>query len=654
MGTNTKYRKLTEQEIDVLLHNNCICTDWDNLEVADNFLPEYVKNTTFSGKVKLGVFNKEFEFKGGISKHSGIFNASIHNCVIEDNVLITNIHGYIANYHIHEDSVIENVGTIVVNKKTSFGNGTIVAVLDETGGREVAIFDKMSAHLAYIYTLYRYKPELIKKIDGIIYNYSQNQSSETGYIGKNAIVRNTQHIENVKIGNFCQIEGALSLINGSLNSNSSASVYIRNGVIAKDFIICSGTTIDNNAIINRCFIGQACKLGNGFTASDSLFFANSQGENGEACSIFAGPYTVTHHKSTLLIGGMFSFANIGSGSNQSNHAYKLGPIHQGIVERGGRTSSGSYMLWPARIGAFSLIMGKHYSHPDTSSLPFSYLIENEGKTYLVPAVNLKTVGTARDAQKWPKRDLREDEDLLDCLNLTLLNPYSIGKILEGINVLSQLQEKEGVNTLQYTYNNCIITNSALQKGLRLYRMAVDKYFGDILVQRIQSGRPVASESTHYHSNNWLDISGLIAPKPDIDKILQDIEKGEAADINEINTRFGKLHSLFKEMEWKWVCNMLFQYYDLDQNTQTENLKKILILWRDSSIELDELIFKDAEKEFNSSATIGFGADGTETDKSNDILEVRGKIEDNTFVSDIKKQIDQYWATYNALIERINN
>lgn len=69
----------------------------------------------------------------------------------------------------------------------------------------------------------------------------------------------------------------------------------------------------------------------------------------------AGPFTVSMHKSSLLIAGMYSFLNAGSGSNQSNHMYKLGPIHQGIVERGSKTTSDSYILWPARVGAFQKI-----------------------------------------------------------------------------------------------------------------------------------------------------------------------------------------------------------------------------------------------------------------------------------------------------------
>ena len=147
--------------------------------------------------------------------------------------------------------------------------------------------------------------------------------------------------------------------------------------MAENFIISSNTSVDNACIISNCFIGQGCLLDKHYSAEHSLFFANSQGFNGEACSIFAGPYTVTHHKSTLLIAGMFSFMNAGSGSNQSNHMYKLGPIHQGILERGAKTTSNSYILWPSKVGAFTLVSGRHYKNVDSSSLPFSYLIESK-------------------------------------------------------------------------------------------------------------------------------------------------------------------------------------------------------------------------------------------------------------------------------------
>ena len=96
---------------------------------------------------------------------------------------------------------------------------------------------------------------------------------------------------------------------------------------------------------------------------------------------------------------MFSFMNAGSGSNQSNHMYRLGPNHQGVLERGSKTTSDSYILWPAKIGAFTLVKGRHSSNPDTSKLPFSYLIEKENIPLIMPAANIKSFGTTKDSEK---------------------------------------------------------------------------------------------------------------------------------------------------------------------------------------------------------------------------------------------------------------
>ena len=94
----------------------------------------------------------------------------------------------------------------------------------------------------------------------------------------------------------------------------------------------------------RVLWDRVWRSGKQFSAENSVFFANSEAFHGEAVSVFGGPYTVTHHKSSLLIAGMYSFFNAGSGTNQSNHMYKLGPVHQGILERGSKTGSFAYLL----------------------------------------------------------------------------------------------------------------------------------------------------------------------------------------------------------------------------------------------------------------------------------------------------------------------
>ena len=374
------YRHLTEDEILRLKSQSCLADDWGKVTVAEDFVTEFVHHTRFSGNVRLGVFQSEFTLPGGIKKHSGLRHVTLHNVSVGDNCCIENIQNYIANYEIGHDTFIENVDIILVDGLSKFGNGVEVSVLNETGGREVLINDKLSAHQAYILALYRHRPELICRMKAITDFYSNKHASAIGSIGNHVMILNTGSIKNVRIGDYCHICGTCRLYNGSINSNEEAPVHLGHGVICDDFIISSGSHIDDGAMLSRCFIGQACRLGHNYSASDSLFFSNCQGENGEACAIFAGPFTVTHHKSTLLIAGMFSFMNAGSGSNQSNHMYKLGPIHQGTLERGAKTTSDSYILWPARVGAFSLVMGRHVNHSDTSNLPFSYLIEQNNTT----------------------------------------------------------------------------------------------------------------------------------------------------------------------------------------------------------------------------------------------------------------------------------
>jgi hypothetical protein len=70
------------------------------------------------------------------------------------------------------------------------------------------------------------------------------------------------------------------------------------------------------------------------------------------------------------------------------------------MERGSKTTSDSYVLWPARIGPLPWSWEDITKHGYVI-LPFSYLIESNDESILVPGVNLRSVGTIRDAQKWP-------------------------------------------------------------------------------------------------------------------------------------------------------------------------------------------------------------------------------------------------------------
>ncbi len=656
------YRNLTASEISTLESRLCRCDDWTQVKVSTDFNPESYYNVALSGDIKLGSTAGRFTLEGGIQRPSGISNATLHNVSVADNVYINSIANYIAGYDIATGAYIENVNRIVATGDSTFGVGTEVAVLNETGGREVPIYERLSAQTAYMLAMYRHNPKLTDRLQSMVKAHAESVRSARGSIGANAKVVNTGIISDVNIGDYAYIEGATRLTNGTIAGSATDPVYVGANVIATDFILASGAKVSDGVVLLHSFVGQACHLTHLFSAHDSLFFANCTCENGEACAIFAGPYTVTMHKSSLLIAGMFSFLNAGSGSNQSNHMYKLGPIHQGVVERGSKTTSDSYILWPAKIGAFSLVMGRHVSHPDTSRLPFSYLIESNNRTYLVPGVNLKSVGTIRDAQKWPKRDKRRDSDRLDQINFNLLSPYTISKMMGAIELLSSIEQMSGLTSDHYSYQNTFIEAKALRKGKEYYAMAIDKFMGNSVIKRLEgidfTSPTQIVERLHPDpslpgSGKWLDICGLIVPKSEISALICDIIEERITSLDQIEERFRYLHSRYYDMEWTWVAEHFAQWWGKEIDEVTPNdIVNIVNRWREQVVKLDRMLYDDARKEFSLMSKTGFGIDGSEARQQSDFEHVRGTFDSDPFVRMVLDHIDSKTRLGQELIDRL--
>ena len=103
---------LTDEEIGILEENGCTAEDWTSVNVADDFMPTYIRRVRFYGTVNLGVFEKNVEVTSGFVRHSGVCNATLRNVTIGDNCLIENIGNYINNYVIGDDCYISNVSII--------------------------------------------------------------------------------------------------------------------------------------------------------------------------------------------------------------------------------------------------------------------------------------------------------------------------------------------------------------------------------------------------------------------------------------------------------------------------------------------------------------------------------------------------------------
>jgi len=657
------YRLLTKDEISLLLSLGCVADKWTDISVKENFSPNNIRNTRFEGRIKLGLFHGKVKVNKGNSRNSGICNSYIRNCEVADNVYISDAK-YLSDYIIEENVIIENVGSLVVQEESTFGNGIEIEVLNEAGGRELPIFDKLTSQVAYLTVLYRHDKDFTNKLLCILRNYSESKRSGRGRIETGTIIQDTQIIRNVSFGSYAKISGACLLEEGTISSCKEAPTIIGEGVIAKKFIVLSGSKIDSGAIIEKSFVGQGVEMGKQYSAENSLFFANCELFHGEACSLFAGPYTVTHHKSTLMIASLFSFFNAGSGTNQSNHMYKLGPVHQGILGRGSKTGSFAYLLLPCVVGAYTVVMGNHYKNFDTADFPFSYISEEKGRSELIPAMNIFTVGTRRDSEKWPTRDKRKDPEKLDLIHFNLFNPYIVGHILNGINILKKLIE-ETPKTQDYVYYKGInIHRLLLKTSKKYYDLALKVYIGQEVVRHIDGidrNSTISEIRKIFETNDkegigrWLDICGLLSPASKIDELLYAVKTGNINSLSEINEKLSDIYNNYDKYSWVWCANLISQQFEIDMDSfEVDSLIQIISDWKTNAVRLNNMILNDASKEFESGTRLGFGIDGDEHTRDLDFQVVRGVYEKNKFISDLKNEIRNIEEKADRMITLLEN
>lgn len=498
---------MTPAEIAAAESLGCTAEAWSQVTVSEDFTPSQLLQSHFGGRVEIA---------------SG---ARI-------------IRSRVCNYRIGEGALIEGVTALECRCRSTFGNGVGVATMNECGGRTVKIFDGMSAQVAYLMAVYRHRPKAIAALERMIDAYAESRASEMGSIGRQSRIVGAKFIREVRIGDDVVIDGASVLENGTVCDGARIGVDVK----AYDFIAAEGARIDNGSIVERCFVGESCRLDKAFTAAESLFFANSHCENGEAAAIFAGPYTVSHHKASLLIAGMFSFFNAGSGSNQSNHLFKSGAVHQSVHLRGCKFASGAYIMSPALEGAFTMIMGHHSFHHDTSTFPYSYLIEKDGRSVLMPGANLTSYGAVRDNEKWPTRDRRSARR--DVINFEEYNPYVADAILKALDTLHKLAEGDP-DAPEYIHRKAVIRATALRRGINLYNKAIVAALGAMLDRGSSAGN-------HDGSGRWLDIAGQYITKREVASILDAIETGDLRTTDAIDNRFRVFHVHYDDYARSWA------------------------------------------------------------------------------------------------------
>ena len=250
---------------------------------------------------------------------------------------------------------------------------------------------------------------------------------------------------------------------------------------------------------------------------------------------------------------------------------------------------------------------------------------------------------------------------MDFINYNLLSPYTVQKMFKGREILWSLRRASGELSDIYSFHSAKIRNSALKKGIGFYETAIHKFLGNSVIKRLEEIdfhtdediRERLKPDTSIGTGEWVDISGLIAPKSEVDALIERIESGEINRLKSINAEFERMHQNYYTYEWTWAYEKLEEYYGVHPSEMTAaDIIHIVEQWKMAVVGLDRMVYEDAKKEFSLASMTGFGADGSRIEKEQDFEQVRGDFESNPFVTAVLKHIEVKTALGDELIARM--
>jgi hypothetical protein len=218
----------------------------------------------------------------------------------------------------------------------------------------------------------------------------------------------------------------------------------------------------------------------------------------------------------------------------------------------------------------------------------------------------------------------------------------------------------GENTEVYGYKNCKIRNSSLCHGRELYTIGIQKFLGNSLISRLEKSewhtigeiRAALRPDSKSGLGTWVDLAGLIAPKEEVKRLLDEIEQG-AMSLADIQNRLVAMHAQYYSYEWTWALDKLEQVWGCSVDEVTlDQIRTTITQWQEAVVNLDRMVYNDARKEFDLNSQTGFGVDGDREQAEADFEEVRGSFESNSFVKAVLEHIERKTALGNRMLQRL--
>lgn len=687
-----KFRKLTQEEIKILVRNDNYSNNWDDVLVTDKFLPEQIQHSKFYGLVRIGDMDDVYLHFRDLRLPCGIYNSTVVSSDFGSIVAIHNVR-YMAHFIIGDEVMLANINEMETSSSAKFGNGILktgdveerrirLELCNENGGRSVLPFDGMQAGDVYLWSRYRNDQELQRRFQEMMEAQFSPHHGFYSEIGHHSVVKNTHTIKDIKMGSHAYVKGVNKLKNLTINSSAESYTQIGEGCELVNGIIGYGCRIFYGVKAVRFILSSNSQLKYGARLINSFLGDNSTISCCEVLNSLIFPAHEQHHNNSFLCAALVKGqSNMAAGATVGSNHNSRAADGEIIAGRG---------FWPglcvslkhnSRFASYTLIVKGDFLHELNIRFPFC-LVSNEANTnrlIVLPAYWFlyNMYAMMRNTSKFQSRDKRKFKN--QYIEYDVLAPDTVNEMFDA---LAEIEKAVGK---AYSNENAV---SDIQPLGRSILLSDEKLAGkDILLDNVEFSRrkvvlakPKEAYMTYqrmirYYAMTQIiifleklsfadlqalissfsttrslfeNIGGQLVPKTKLDTLLADIRDNKILAWKDAHARYHAWSDVYIEDKFKHAIASLAEVTGRNPSSWSEQFMRELI---EEALETRRWIFAEIDGSRSKDYQNPFKQ--MVYDSYEEMEEVVGRLEDNDFINKERKGLFDFEQSVKKILNSLS-
>lgn len=686
------YRKLTTNEREILIRNGNISSNWDDVLVTDQFIPEQVQQSKFYGLVRIGHMSNSFlEFRD-LRLPIGIYNSQIISSDIGDDVAIHHVR-YLSHFILGDEIILSSVNEMETSSAAKFGNGIlkdgessdkriVLELRNENAGRSVIPFEGMQAADAYLWSTFKNDNLLQRRFEELTDKEFDTKRGYYSTVGHRTVIKNSNIIKDVKIGSHAYIKGVNKIKNLTINSMEGAYTQIGEGCELVNGIIGFGCRVFYGVKAVRFILSSFSQLKYGARLINSFLGDNSTISCCEVLNSLLFPAHEQHHNNSFLCASfVMGQSNMAAGATVGSNHNSRGADGEIIAGRG---------FWPglcvslkhnSKFASYTLIVKGDFLHELDIRIPFSLVSHDLAKNRLVIIPGYwflyNMYALMRNTSKFQNRDKRKLKN--QYLEYDIIAPdtinevfdalremeYSVGKSLnadKGLGVDYYVQQGKGylqdpdfiinedvpLENVEASHRKVVIIK--VKECYTVFRRLISYYCGSLIIDYLSKNsmeelQAVLDSVAHIKRDEYANLGSQLVPKRDLTALLDRVKSAEIDSWNDVHEYY---HVLSREYPLDKLKHSVSSYAEVkglsSDAWDIPFLKSLIAGTLETKKWINSEIYKTRAKDYeNPFRKIVY-------ESEEEMEKIIGKLSDNSFINMQQEEL----AVLARQIEEINN